>query len=335
MAIASATTPAVADGATCNDKEVIPPAPTQFPAYGPRAFELWGKLGELGDWGSPGAMRPAGYLGAEGAFPFDEQRVRLSLGADLVLGHWGDDTHSLIGMQVSAAFRWSPFMDDVFDGYLVVRPADFLFAWDPASTAYRPGVGVGVRVARSVQLEATGDALVALDGRFAGGERAAPGLDVTLGFDFCLPLSCNQPAPAGPGQISLACNLYDEAQLVCQKVPDRSALCAAVFTAMDANRPLGADGKQAQDPIDAFLLATSELVAEPAKSRITHLGQTNETLVERLEDAQRRERKAAQSGAKLVDHCSYAPTAIELRDAFGCLVDGGAALSCPDAEQCP
>jgi hypothetical protein len=331
----AAPAPAPATSAVCKDDEVIPQSPTQFPLYSPRAFEFWGKVGELGDWGSPGSMRPAGYLGLEGALPFDEQRIRLSLGADFILGHWGDDAHSFLGMQAAAAFRWSPLMDDVFDGYLIVRPADFLFAWNSATTAYRPGLGVGVRVARTVELEATGDALIALDHAFAGGERVAPGLDVTLGFDICFPLSCNQPTPPKLIQVSLACNLYNEAQRVCSRVPDRAALCAAVFTAMDANRPLGPGETQPADPIASFLLSAQGLLPDTAKSTMDSVINENQALISRVGEAQTHERGYAQKGARPVDHCSYAPTAIELRDAFGCLADGGVTPTCPDAGQCP
>jgi hypothetical protein len=326
----AAATPAAATPAVCNDTVVAQPAPTPFPAYGPRVLELWIKAGELGDWAPPGTMRPAGYLGLEVARPFDaEQRFRLSLGADVVLGHWGDDAHSLLGLQASLAFRWSFAMDDIFDSYLLARPADFLFTWSPSGSIYRPGIGLGVRVARAVQLEATADALVALDGPFADRQRAAPGLDITLGFDLCLVVGCNQPSPPQATQKSLTCNLYNEAQSVCGRVPDRAALCAAVFAAMDANRPLGPEGAAIHDPIDAFLLATQELVADSAKSRIADLRQMNTRLLQELGEAQEKERRAAQGNTWLSDHCAYAPTAIELRDAFGCTAQGTATAQCP------
>lgn len=333
-----ATTPAVAgDAAVCSDAIVTPPAPTHFSAYSPRIIEFWGKAGELGDWAPPRTMRPAGYAGLEVALPFDaEQRLRLGLGADVTLGHWGDDAHSILGLQTSLALRWSFAMDDIFDSYLLVRPADFQFAWDPWASVYRPGIGVGIRVARAVQLEASADALVALGGPFGDGERAAPGLDVTLGFDLCLVLSCNRASPPKASQKSLTCNLYNEAtQSVCAAVPDRAALCAAVFTAMDANRPLGPDGATIRDPIDAFLLATEQLVAEPAKSRFHDLRNTNGRLLGELDRAREKERIAAQGNAWLSDHCAYAPTAIELRDALGCTAQGTPTDRCPQPVPCP
>ena len=135
--------------------------------------------------------------------------------------------------------------------------------------------------------------------------------------------------PPQATQKSLTCNLYNEAQSVCGAVPDRAALCAAVFAAMDANRPLGPQGAAIHDPIDAFLLATQELVADSAKSRIADLRQMNTRLLQELGEAQEKERRAAQGNTWLSDHCAYAPTAIELRDAFGCTAQGAATAQCP------
>jgi hypothetical protein len=322
---AAAIAPAVsaADPTVCDDTRIAPPTVTPYPQYGPRNVELWLSAGELGDWASRGSMTPAFVLGAELGVPFDVvQRVRLAAGASAVFGHWGDDAHSLVGLETRLDLRASYFMDDLLDLYVLARPIDVMFGWNEARAAYRPGVGLGVRVARRVELEGTLDGIVALGSAFAGGERAGPGMTLSLGFDTCLWGWCNRSAPQNPAQTSLTCALYDEARSACPSSGGCGAMCNAVAAAMDASRPSIAEGARARDAIDAFLLGVAQQLSGDVKDRIDHLRATHDALLRKLLAAQTDEREAEQVGTGLVDHCSYAPTAIELRDALGCTPEG-------------
>jgi hypothetical protein len=320
---------------TCNATPVSPPPATPYFEYSPRRFELWAGVGELGDWLLAGTMSPALTLGAEFVLPLDlAQRSRLGLKVDAVIGHWAGNDGSLFGLEGSLAYRYSVGMDDFFDWYLLGRPVDVLFALGNSQAAYRPGLGAGLRVVRAVELEGTLDAVVGLGRSGAGGDRAGPGLTLSLAVDTCLAGSfCSRPAPPKPVQRDLTCNLYEHAESLCTGTPDRHALCDAVATAMDASRPLTDDGAREGDPIDAFLAAVEAPLPEPLKTAIHRLRQDHDALLQTLSRSQDAERRAAQGGGWLVDHCSYEPTANELRDAFGCDPDG-APTRCAPPSQC-
>jgi hypothetical protein len=311
----------------CDRTVVPPPSSSGYPLFAPRAWEWWSGAGFVADWAS-GRATPGFAIGTEVVKPFDaDQRFRLGLYVGASIGHWGDDQGLLLGAATSLRLRWSPWMTDFYDVFVVVKPAGFDFAFDDFRAAFRPGAGLGVRFIRAAALEATADDLVSLGDAFPNGNRSGVGLTISLAYDACFqPLGCDRPTPKPPQAKPLTCDLYNQATALCRGAADRAALCHAVYVAMDASRipvrPL--------DATDAFLAALSaQLSGSPSQPGVDALRALHERLFDEVFDpkagTRNAERIAAQQGAWLRDHCSYEPTAIELRDALGCDVDGAPA----------
>jgi hypothetical protein len=75
------------------------------------------------------------------------------------------------------------------------------------------------------------------------------------------------------------------------------------------------------DDTDAFLSAMIQQVPDGAGlgGKLRELQKRHRELLETWERAREAERTARQQdGAWLSTHCTYAPTVLELRDAFGC-----------------
>lgn len=328
------TAAADAPSLTC-DQTVVPPASSSgFPLFAPRAWEWWAGAGFVADWAS-GRATPALAIGTELVKPFDaDQRFRVGLYAGASFGHWGDDDGALVGASTSLRLRWSPWMTDFYDVFLVAKPAGFDFAFDDFRAAFRPGVGLGVRFIRAAALEATADDVISLGDAFPNGNRSGVGVTISLAYDVCFqPLGCDRPQPKPPQPKKLTCELYDQATALCRGAANRAALCHAVYVSMDASRipsrPL--------DATDAFLAALwVQLAGSPSQAAVDALRALHKRLFDEVFDpaagTRHAERLAAQRGAWLRDHCSYEPTAIELRDALGCDVNGAPAACAVEPE---
>jgi hypothetical protein len=180
-------------------------------------------------------------------------------------------------------------------------------------------------------LEGTFDAVYAAGDRFADGARVLPGMTLTLGGDLCLIKDwCKVPRPPAPEIRQLACDLYDEAKGACENQPDHARLCAAVAAAMDASTNVTSEK---YDDTDAFLTGIIDQVADVPRlqQQLMVLRSGHRDRLETWYHAGDAERKARQRGAWLSTHCSYAPTALELREAFGC---GPGSQSCPTVAGC-
>jgi hypothetical protein len=128
------------------------------------------------------------------------------------------------------------------------------------------------------------------------------------------------------------------AQKVCAQwaanAPVREALCKAVASAMDADTT---STTEQFDSIDAFLRGIRDnlpAAASDAHGAIASLVTAHERLLKEVSDARTAERTAAQRQATLPAHCSYAPVAVEIRDALGCDANGQP-VGCAPVSECP
>jgi hypothetical protein len=322
-----------AESAQCGGAELEPVPSNGFPLTPARSRELWTNLGLMGDWSPHASMKPGASVGFEWVPLVNaKQSVRLGLYAGLTFGHVGDESHAVVGGELGPRLRLSPLINDFFDIYPILK-TDLALAIKPWKSVFRPGLGVGVRVLRAVSLEATFDGLVAIGDPFAGGSRLAPGMTIALGFDWCAPYeACNRPPPPPPTQRSLTCELYAQASAVCKRSAQRAALCEAVAIALDANAVATAERF---DAIDAFLEGMLEHAADATlKQELSALQVQHRKLLKKIDDAREAERKAAQHSAWLPVHCSYAPVAAELREAFGCDAQSRPVAACSPVPGC-
>jgi hypothetical protein len=315
-------------GDLCGGSEVEPPKPQRYLLAPPRTHESWVGLGLAGDWSRHASMRPALVPSFEWIPWLDaRQSLRLGLFAAALLGHVGDDTHMLVNAEVGARFRVSAYMDDFFDIYPIVT-AGFVFELDPSKALLRPGVGLGFRVLRGVALEGTFDGVIALGDRFADGRQLLPGLSLHLSINLCALLDgCSRRQPPAATQHRLDCQLYRDASEACSHTAERTALCAYVNTALDATQY---PGDSHYDAIEGFLRGLSDAAQQqPFQPALQALRKHHIELLKRIEDQRAREREAARRGAWLPTHCSYAPVALELREALGCDAQGRPLERCP------
>jgi hypothetical protein len=269
-------------------------------------------------------------VGADVGVPFVDQRVRPAVFTGVKIGAWADETHGPFGFVEGARFRWSPLMWDVFDVYLVARGD---FDLDPgASAVFRPGAGVGVRVARMLAVEATWDVSVPLRSSFAGTRYPSfvpYGISFGALFDACF--GCNR-APVPQANRDLACQLYHAAARVNRA--NHKAICDALPVAMTAT-PDPLQASREQDGAGTFLQELAKAVAsEDAKNEIRGLVTLHQKLLTDWTDYERKAASAAQRGLRLGERWTYAPVPGELRAFLGCDVVDAAHGPPPDAPSC-
>jgi hypothetical protein len=232
-------------------------------------------------------------------------------------------------------YRFSFAMDDLFDGYLLAR-LDFPVGSDPFQAgAVAPGIGAGVRLARTASIEGSFMFPIGLLEPIELADTRSHvwgAFGVTISVDLCrLGVDCEPPAPV---QQSRDCtgDLYARAHATCVvATPSAHAkLCEAVMRALDgaAHPP-----RQEQDSTEAFLRALlDELAPEPnqggIRGRVASIDATH-VRFRMLLDAQREAaRTAARDERTLRYVTNYAPSAVELRRVLGC-------YPTPDSERCP
>jgi hypothetical protein len=326
----------------CGGPEIDPGVTSGFPLAPVRQRELWALAGYAGDWNSGHAATADATLGFEWVpWVTRTQATRLGFYGGAIGGAWGEGGHAPIAGEAAMRFRWSFAMDDFFDWYLTLRGGAQV-AFGGPRFALRPAAGAGLRVLRAVLLEGGYAPLVAIGDSFADGRRAENGIAISLGLDLCVVLKgldgCKIASPPSPTPTSLACDLYLPAQKVCAQWAAnalvREALCKAVASAMDADTT---STTEQFDSIDAFLRAIRDnLPAAPSDARgaIASLVTAHEGLLKELSNARTAERMAAQHNATLPAHCSYAPVAVEIRDALGCNANGKP-VACAPVPECP
>jgi len=256
-------------------------------------------------------------LGGEVGLPLVEQRVRPALFSGVKLGSWADEGHGPFAFVEGARLRVSPLMWDVFDVYGVVR-VDFDF--DPgASSVFRPGLGVGLRAARLLAVEATWDVTFPLGSTFKGTNypRAIPyGISFGALFDACF--GCNRVS-ANPTSRDLACTLYGAAAGV--KDPVRADICSGIPKAMSAY-PDPQSASREEDGMKAFLeKLLAEVKGDGAKANVRALVDLHSSLLARWREYEQRMTAAAQRARRLTERWTYVPAPTELRAYFGCDVD--------------
>jgi hypothetical protein len=325
----------------CTGAEIEPAATSGFPLAPVRERELWVLAGYAGDWNSGNAVTADGTLGVEWIPWLNRtQSTRLGLYAGIIGGPWGEGGHAPISGEAAMRFRWSFAMDDFFDWYLTLRSGAQV-AFGGPRVAFHPGAGGGLRVLRAVLIEGVYAPLVAIGDPFEDGRRAEHGIAVTLGVDLCVVVKglggCTVALPPSPVPKALACDLYSPAQSICAKwsadVSAHSALCRAVASAMDADTT---STTEKYDSIDAFLRGVRDNLPATAgemRDAVESLVTTHERLLQELSEARAEERIASQHHATFPAHCSYAPVAVEIRDALGCDAKGEA-TGCSPVPEC-
>ena len=314
--------------------EDVPPLPdplpkaasSPYPIAPPRYLEAHVSTSLQLDWNrrkdlpaDAGAARASFLGGLEIAVPWDNQRFRAGVFFGVQGGHWGDDRRGPLSLVPGLRFRASPFMEDFFDVYGVLRADLPISISTDAGLGLRAGAGVGVRVARAISVEGTYDVLVPIsqtfrDTRFETVLPAA--MTLTLSFDTCLFLSGCAPAELKPKRRNLSCRLYARAAEIGRA---QRGVCDAIPKAMQAV-PDPRSASRMDDGAGAFLAA---LAAETKSAEIAALAKLHAALADDLERWQSRSDAHAQVGLALRERWMYAPVPSELRRAFGC--DGPAA----------
>ena len=256
-------------------------------------------------------------LGGEVGLPFVDQRVRPAVFTGAKLGAWADEVHGPFAFVEGARLRVSPWMWDVFDVYGVLR-ADFDL--DPgASPVFRPGLGVGLRAARLLAVEATWDVTLPLGSTFNGTKypKAIPyGISFGALFDACF--NCNRVS-ASPTNRDLACTLYGAAAGV--KDPVRADICSAIPKAMSAH-PDPQSAAREEDGMKTFLESLlAEVKGDGARAKVRALVDLHSSLLARWREYEQRMTAAAQHAQRLTEQWNYVPVPTELRAYFGCDVD--------------
>jgi hypothetical protein len=273
------------------------------------------------DWnGLAGVDGPTAHAGAvvggEIGIPFYEQRLRPALFSGVKLGAYADEKHEPFAFVEGARFRYSPFMWDVFDIYAVARTDVDL---DPgASTVLRPGLGVGVRVARLLAVEATWDVMVPIDSTFIGTRHPSfvpYGISFGVLFDSCF--KCNRAAPPQVNR-DLACRLYTAAAA---KKAAHGRICDAVRRAMTAT-PDPIVASRDEDGTSTFLKALAAAVTgQDEKAEIGALVELHGNLLAQWARYEELSGNLAQNAQRLQERWTYAPVPAELRSYFGCDAD--------------
>jgi len=297
------------------------------PVFPARTHEVWLDVGYFGDWNPH--HHPVFAPGLE-LVPLvtADQRWRLGMRLGGALGSWGDDRHGWLSLDLGLRARASFVMEDFFDVYAVAKGDGLMTLPRGPYFGARPGAGLGVRVARAVEVEATFDAALAIGATYTDSDpRFAPGFGVSVGFDMCFPDGCARTVPPVVHK-DFTCSIYERAVAVCSaSAEERAELCDAVATAMDGTV---STPRQREDATAAFLRAVAEGVRTPAlAARLEAMRAAHREMSRRRDAEDDAERAAARGGRTTVEHCAYAPYAAELRDAFGCAPEGTPACALP------
>jgi hypothetical protein len=342
-AFADTPAPDPAQSVACPPFKRLPaPRPGFYPE---RVRELWLDVSFISDWNLETRQSfPAFGFGFEYLFVFDKDaRVRLGPRLGLQIGRWGDNKHASFSLDPGLRFRGSFYMDPIVDVYAIAK-TDVLVALgigQSVQQALRPGLGIGVRLGRAVQIEGTFDVALALGSGFirdSGTTAWAPGLWLSGGFDLCtLGSFCNAPEPQQVAEDDTG-KLYDDAHAVCAGTKDAALhgdLCAAVDAAMDGDRyPPGPE----QDSTEAFLAGVQRELDKKGRERlalrIADMAAHHHAMEACRRKNQRDARLAAQKSQRLAVHYNYAPFPVLLRRALGCdgahLHAGGGDPACPE-----
>jgi hypothetical protein len=323
--LVGATQPASAEESACRacspeclrTLALLPePHASDFPLlYSPRHDELTLEVGYVS---SSLPMRSAVETTAMYSLALDDQRIAFGARAGVTAGRWGADDRGPVALGLGARFAIDLVrpMGDVLAVYAFLQ-GDFLLFADQGNDALRAALGLGVRIARAVALEASASPIVSLGGPFAGEDRVAGGFAVGLSLDFCaIGGWCNE-TPKAVSQVDRTQELYAEAAaLAPADAPARGLLCSAVSTALDAGRYPARDGV---DATEAFLNGVMENTSDAAtRAKLALLVGHHHAWRKQLVDSREAQRCAAAEGRTLAEHDVYSPFPVEIRTYFGC-----------------
>jgi hypothetical protein len=315
-ALLPAAGPASAEETSCRVDALPTPKETQFPLlYQPRHDEL---TLEAGYRGSSFPMRSAFGFGATYNLALSDQRWHLGVRAVGALGSWGADGRGPFGFGAGlrVAHDLVRPLSGVVDVYALVQ-ADALLAVVHGDPVVRPSLGLGVRAARTVALEASFDPLFAVGSPFDRDTRIAGGFGIVAAFDLCaLGSWCNE-SPKTPTDLDLTLRMYDAASRTTPKDDARhDALCKAIELGLDAAKYPPHDQV---DPTKAFLDGALDNVADDdTKKALRGLIEKHVAWRKQLLESREKARWAAAVGRQLEVHCIYSPFPVEIRSAFGC-----------------
>jgi hypothetical protein len=260
-------------------------------------------------------------IGVDVGVPIWNQRIRPTLFVGAQLGYWGDDAHGVASGYAGARIRASMWMGDIWDVYAIAR-ADFPMTG--AGAAFRPGLGVGIRIARAIAFEGTWDMLIPIGNEFRNTQYTSIvpfGGTLAVSFDLCM--SCNKPDQK-PLDRNVACRLYNAAKTV-STCGVSSQICAAVPKAMAAC-PDALAATRDEDGASTFLKALEDGVTADAKIAVRRLVDLHAALLEQWGAYETKVAEAGVRGNKLAERWTYAPVPAELRSYLGC--DGAAPPEC-------
>jgi hypothetical protein len=313
-----APTVALADDVPPIPKE-LPKAPTSpYVLSGARAAEMnvsiAGSLDANPRTDAPSDARNgrlSTVVGVEVGVPIWNQRLRPSIFAGAQFGYWGDDLHGVASGYFGARMRASVWMGDIWDFYIVGRTD---FPMTGAGVAFRPGLGIGVRIARALSFEGTWDFLLPIENDFKNTkETSFVPLAGTLAVSFDLCMSCNKPDPK-PVDRNVACRLYNAARTMSTS---STAICAGVPKAMAAcPEPMAATREE--DGTSTFLDALEQGVSSDAKAAVHRLVQMHVALLQQWDAYESRVASVGIAKRTLAERWTYAPVPAELRSYLGC-----------------
>lgn len=248
-------------------------------------------------------------IGVEVGVPIWNQRLRPSLFGGVQLGYWGDDAHGVASGYFGARMRASVWMGDIWDFYILGRTD---FPMTGAGVAFRPGLGIGVRIARVLSFEGTWDFLVPIEGAFENTKDAkfVP-LAGTLAVSFDLCLSCNKATPE-PVERNVACRLYNAAKSVASP-----SICAGVPKAMAAC-PDPLEATRDEDGAKTFLDALEHAVGPDVQAAVHRLASMHAALSKQWDAYESRVASVGIAKRTLGERWTYAPVPAELRSYLGC-----------------
>ena len=281
-------------------------------------------------------VAPALGLGIEAVRAFDaRQRHRVGVHLGGLLAADAETHKAALHVWPGLRYRFSFQMDDLFDWYLLGR-LDFPIGSDPwRAGALSPGVGAGVRLARTAAIEAAFMLPVGLfspielDGTRA---RAWAAFGVAISVDLCRVAADCEPPEKPQEARDCTADLYQQAQGTCLGATplQHAALCEAVMRALDGAEHFP---RQGEDSTRAFLRGLlSELGDAPEQAslrrEVSQLSATHARWRSLLDAQRDAARTAAQQKRTLRYVTDYAPSAVELRRVLGC-------YPAPGRERCP
>lgn len=324
VAMCSVGAPAHAQGVPALPDPLPREATSPYPLAPPRRLELHVSTSLQLDWNGrtdrpqdAGVARASALGGVEVVLPLGNQRFRPGIFFGVQGGHWGDDVHGAFSLVPGFRLRVSPFMEDVFDVYGVLRADLPVSISTNAGVALRGGIGAGVRVARLVSMEITFDPVfvpISQPFRDTAYTTVLPwAATASLMFDLCIVggLGCS---PAKQMQVvrNVSCVLYEQARAV------GPGVCGAVPEALQA-APDPRTASRQEDGTSAFLAALGGLVTHPeTRAAVLALAHRHEALSDDMLRFRRREAAHASVGLVLRERWTYAPLPNELREYFGC-----------------